>query len=132
MKSPLASTFVAVITPYQGESKVVGIRRLSLETEIGIPDPGGNVAVEIQLIDGRRDLFLSLDVENPLGLTPSLAVDSIAVQQEWGKRLNTELCWVRQNHDGIVYIEADHATRLTKNAAIWNQCITNCSPPCPI
>jgi len=102
VKSPLASTFVAVITPYQVESKVVGIRRLSLETEIGIPYPDGNVAVEVQLIDGRRDLFLSLDVENPLGLTPSLAADSIAVQQEWGKRLNAELCWVRQNRDGIV------------------------------
>ena len=75
---------------------------MPVETEIGILYPDGNVAVEIQLIDGRRDLFLSLDVENPLGLTPSLAADSIAVQQEWGKRLNAELCWVRQNRDGTV------------------------------
>ena len=59
----LASTFIAVMTPYQGELKVAGIRRLRLETE-------ANVAIEIQFIDGRKNLFFALDVENPLGLIP--------------------------------------------------------------
>ncbi len=54
-EAPLASTFVAVIEPYDRNSKLGQIRRLQL--------PGGNVAIEIQLVDGRRDLFVAVVVE---------------------------------------------------------------------
>jgi len=60
--------------------------------------PGGNVAIEIQLADGRRDLFVAVDVEDPLGLTSQ----DVIVQRDWDLHLDGELCWIRLNVDGEV------------------------------
>lgn len=101
-EAPLASTFVAVIEPFEGGSQVVGVRRLPLATEDGDPFPDANVAVEVKLADGRRDLIVAVDVENPLGRRPSRAEQPIMVQPDWGLRLDGELAMVRRDGAGNV------------------------------
>ena len=49
--------------PHQ-ENKGSRYRQLRLETETGLTYPEANVAIEIQFIDGRKDLFVALDVDS--------------------------------------------------------------------
>jgi hypothetical protein len=100
--SPLASTFVSLIEPYERRSNITGIRRLSLQTAHGGLYPASSVAVEIHVADGRQDLIIAADAENPLGLSPSLSADRVLVQEEWGVRLEGELCLVRRDATGAV------------------------------
>ncbi len=70
-QAPLASTFVAVIEPYERASGIAAIRRLELGTPASEVCPDSDVVVEIELADGRRDLIVARDVENPLGRSPA-------------------------------------------------------------
>ena len=98
-EAPLASTFVAVMAPYEKASAIAEIRRLALETPEGIAYPDSFAAVEVRLADGRRDLLISADAENPLGLKPARGV---IVQKDWSLRTDAELCMVRLSKDGKV------------------------------
>ena len=100
--NPLASTFVSIIEPYEGTSNIAQIRRLPLETSDGVAYPEPNVAVEIQLANGHRVLFVAADVENPPGLSPSRLEHKVMVQKEWGLRLDGEMCMVRLDATGKV------------------------------
>lgn len=100
--APLASTFVGVIEPYEKTSSLGLVRRLPLETSQGVAYSDANVAVEVQLQDGRRDLFVAADVENPLGLTPALADQKVLVQPDWAVKLEGEACFVRQDVAGRI------------------------------
>ena len=99
-EAPLASTFVAVIEPYGKTSNIAAIRRLTLETASGTPYADNNVAVEVRLADGRRDLIVAADIENPLKLSPSRTKDGRLVQKDWNATLDGELCLVRQDQSG--------------------------------
>ena len=101
-QAPLASTFVGIIEPYERKSNITKIRRLQLETPDGKRYPDANVAVEIQLIEGHRDLFIAADTENALDLSPSISEDKVMLQKEWGLRLDGELCMVRRHADGNI------------------------------
>lgn len=98
-KAPLASTFVAVMEPYEKQSGITGIKRLALETPDGQAYPDSFVAVEVALADGRRDIIISADAENPLGLKPARGV---LVQKDWNLRTDAELCMVRLSKDSKV------------------------------
>ncbi len=98
--APLASTFVAVIEPYGKASNIAAIRRLPLETASGTPYSDHDVAVEVRLADGRRDLIIAADVENPLGASPSRTKDGRLVQKDWNVTLDGELCLIRQDQAG--------------------------------
>ena len=65
-KAPLASTFVDVMEAYRGASKIAAIRRLPVLTKTGRPPSDNQVAVEVVLAGGRKDLIVARDVENPL------------------------------------------------------------------
>ena len=97
--APLVSTFVGVIEPYEGRSAIAGMRRLRLETPNGTAFPDAHVAVEISLMDGRRDLIVMADVENPQGLKPAFSGADGLVQPDWDLHLKGELCWVRKRAD---------------------------------
>ncbi len=99
---PLASTFVGVLEPYYKQSSIASIRRLPLETVKGAGYHDSCVAVEITLKDGRKDVLIAADEENPLGLKPSLASDVTLIQKDSGISLNGELCLVRFAKDGKV------------------------------
>ena len=101
-EGPLASTFVGIIEPYEKTSNIADIARLPLATEAGDAYPDSNVAVEVRAVDGRRDLLVAVDVENPLGRAPSRAKDAVFVQKERQLRLDGELCMVRWDAAGNV------------------------------
>jgi hypothetical protein len=101
-QAPLASTFVAVIEPYDGHSNIRHVRRSSLRGDDGLNWPDAHVAVEVQLADGRKDLIIAADVENPMGLTPGWQETATVVQDDTHVRLKGELCWVRWGADGSV------------------------------
>jgi hypothetical protein len=103
--APLASTFVAVIEPYEGNSKIKATRRLTLQTPAGIAYHDNYVAIEVELIDGRRDLIIAADIADPLNRTPSLAQDKMMIQPDWGVRTDAELVIVRRDAQGrIIHI----------------------------
>lgn len=99
---PLASTFVAVIEPYEKTSNITAVRRLRLVDRRGRAFSDANVAVEVKLADGRSDLIVAADAENPTGASPSAAKADALVQKDWDVRLSGELCFVRRGADGKV------------------------------
>ncbi|MBD3293678.1 MAG: hypothetical protein GF393_12195 [Armatimonadia bacterium] len=100
-EAPLASTFVGVIEPYEGRSSISRIRRLPLQTPHGEAASDANVAVEVRLADGRRDIFVTGDVENPLGLTPPIGQNGGSlVQPEIDLTLDGDWCFVRFDRGG--------------------------------
>jgi hypothetical protein len=101
--APLASTFVAVIEPFGERSNIASIRRLPLHDANGAQYPDSNVAVEIALCDGSRDLLVAADVENPLGLEPAVANEGAKLMQpDWKLELEGEVCVVREDNAGNV------------------------------
>jgi hypothetical protein len=98
----LASTFVGVLEPYEKTPLVAQIRRLPLTAPGGAVYPDACAAVELRLHDGRQDLLIAADTENPLALSPSLAADRLLIQREWNVTLDGELCWIRRNASGAV------------------------------
>jgi len=93
----LSSTFAGVIEAYEGSSGITSVKRLALEQNDGQPCPDSNVAVEIKLADGRRDLILALDADNPNHLDHSLVV-----QKDWEAHFEGQLCWIRKDANDIV------------------------------
>jgi len=65
-KAPLASNFIAIIEPYDNKSNIRQVHRLSLQGPDGLEWPDAHVAVEVQLADGRKDLFIAADDEKSL------------------------------------------------------------------
>jgi len=101
-RAPLASTFVAVIEPYETQRSVASAKRLKLEAADGTTYADANVAVQVTLAGGRRDLVVAADVENAQGLKPSKAGNRVLVQRDWGLRTDGELCFVRRGKTGTV------------------------------
>jgi hypothetical protein len=90
---PLTSTFAGVLEPYEGKPKLGAIRRLELRDSAGNVCSDSYVALETQLADGGRDLFITANV-NDSSTPSSLAVSSV-VESESGIRFEGELCLVR-------------------------------------
>lgn len=64
--APLVSTFAAVIEPYENAPKLASMRRVPVETINGHPFGDSFVAVELQRADGRRDVVIVADSEQPV------------------------------------------------------------------
>jgi hypothetical protein len=96
-QAPLASTFVSVLEPYEGQSGIQEIRRLPLE---GAARPEADVALDIRLAHGFRDVVIATDAENPLG--QSRPVSLPLIQKETGIRLDGQLALVRFDPAGKV------------------------------
>jgi hypothetical protein len=89
--APLHSTFVSIIEPYSCSSNIKGVRRLPLQTEGDKPCGDSQVAVEIELTTGQRDLLIALDPNQPLASVR---------QPDWDVDLTAELCWLRRDAIG--------------------------------
>ena len=101
-EAPLVSTFIAVIEPYDKQSNIGRVRRFPLQGYDGLTWPDTHVAVEVQLADGRRDLIIAADVENPMGLTPGWDERAVMISKDTDIRFKGELCWVRWDADGRI------------------------------
>jgi hypothetical protein len=87
----LSSTFVSVLEPFSGESAIQQIRRLPLEAN-GAPSGPDNVAIEITLKNGMRDLYIERNRE----ATPAVTLK----QPDWNVTLDGEVCWLRRSRRG--------------------------------
>jgi len=92
-QAPLASTFVSVIEPYEKRPAIAEVRRLDLATDGGQPCPDSDVALELRLADGGRDVLVTIDAEHPRG--PSRPAGTAVVQKQAGIRLTGQLGFVR-------------------------------------
>ncbi len=101
-EAPLLSTFISIIEPYEKSPAITSIRRLPIETVEGEIFPDTNIAVEITMADGRKNLVVSADVENPRGLLPSLSENKVIVQKEWEMNTDAGLCLAGLAGDGTV------------------------------
>jgi len=112
-EAPLASTFVGVIEPYEVQSCISEIHRLPLEATTGEAYPDASVAVEVQFTDGRSDLIVTADAENPLGLISSKYQGEYMVERKWDVHVKGELCLIRRSEGGEVErIVVCHGTSL--------------------
>jgi hypothetical protein len=92
----LVSTFVGIIEPYEGTTQIADITRLPLVTESCDVCPDTCVAVEIQMVDGRRDILVVVDAGSLQG--PS----EIVRQEAWGLRLVGKICFARKGQKGDI------------------------------
>jgi len=95
LQPPLASTFVGVLEPLEGDSHLADVRRLALEDDAGAACPEEVVGLEVRLADGRRDLLLAANVRagDAAGAPPR--APPVLVQKETGARFAGELCLIR-------------------------------------
>ena len=95
-ETPSATTFVGIIEPYENFSKIKSVQRLSIQSRNGSDFSDENVCLEINLLNGYKDLLIALDVENILDLTPSYSNNSIIKQTDWNIVTDAELCFIRK------------------------------------
>lgn len=81
----LSSTFVAILEPYEKTSNIASIRRLPMSAD-------SDVALQIDLKDGRRDMFVARDATS----TKLLKIE------QWNLATDCEMCMVRLRKDGSV------------------------------
>jgi hypothetical protein len=94
-QAPLASTFISVVETYDEQAGIRAVRRLPLVNPQSSAYSQANVALEIQLADGRRDLLIAADVENPLGANLSWKPGRVLIQEDAGVRLDGQLGLIR-------------------------------------
>lgn len=100
-RSPLASTFVTLLTPFEEQRcPVAQVRRLPLHTAGGQPYAENQVAVEVVLANGDRDLLIALDRENPLQLGPSALRRRRVEQREWKVHTHADVLFIRRDSSG--------------------------------
>jgi hypothetical protein len=87
---PLASTFVGILEPYEGEPRLGVIRRLKLEDSDGAACSDAHVGIEVRLPGGGRDIFIALNVE-----AGSTDHPTPVIEKENGLWFDGDLCLVR-------------------------------------
>jgi hypothetical protein len=97
-QAPLASCFVSVIQPYEGRAPITSVRRLPLQSISGQACSEADVALEIRLANGDRDVLIALDGEGPTG--PARPARGPVLQKEMGIRLDGQLALVQLASSG--------------------------------
>ena len=90
-----------VIESYCGEPKLAAVKRLDLSYEMGLPAADAEVAIQIDHVDGKSDLIIARDVEDPAGHR-NRAGSARVIQKEWDVRTDCELLMVRRKKDGSI------------------------------
>ncbi|MHB0959364.1 MAG: heparinase II/III domain-containing protein [Pirellulaceae bacterium] len=97
-QAPLASTFVGIIEPYEDQPRIASVRRLALESDDEHAAGPSDIALEICLTDGRRDVLVATDIDNPLRHAPSKP--GVFVERATGIRIDGQLGFVRFDASG--------------------------------
>lgn len=98
--APLASSFVAVIEPYERTPKLLTSRRVPLETINGYPYGDELVGVETERADGRRDLCAVAYGTEPVEM----------LQPGHGLHVKARMVWVLTGESGcerVALLDAD-------------------------
>ena len=96
----LKSAFVGVIEPYVGAPRVTSARRLGIAPRNGSAPADADIALEVTLDDGRRDVIVALDADaRPWGADAAPVTASVP---EAGIEIAARLGFVRYGADGAV------------------------------
>jgi hypothetical protein len=87
------NTFVAIMEPFEGESPIATMRRLPLRDGEGKALPDSDVAIEITLRDGTRDLIVAANPERT-------KTNAVSFQTDWNVKLSGDLALVRKSRGG--------------------------------
>jgi hypothetical protein len=93
--APLQSTFVAVLEPYAGETKLGEITRLDLQMPSGAVADDSHIAVRVKHADGKMDLIMAAPATNS-------AHASKLVQPDWAVTTDSSLCLLRRDAAGHI------------------------------
>jgi hypothetical protein len=94
-ESPLASTFVGLLEPYEGKSNLTVARRLDVRGFDGSTRPPSDVALEIPLADGRTDFVLALARDNKPVTETAVPFIQCTASDGTNLKLTGEFCLVR-------------------------------------
>lgn len=93
----LTSVFVGIIEPYEDKPQIAEVRQLKLfcgNKDCALP---GDIAIEVVLKNGDRDLLISIDTEVRTGLE---SVNGISLDEgDWKVNTDCELCMIRKSGD---------------------------------
>ncbi len=92
----LASTFVAVLEPFERTPGICGVRRAALQTARGEALGAAHVAVAVELTDGRTDYYVMLNTGPHHGDGAAWTPGSVVCVPEWGLETNAAACVVRR------------------------------------
>ncbi|MBN1543528.1 hypothetical protein JW992_15410, partial [candidate division KSB1 bacterium] len=98
----LASLFVDIIEPFRGRAETSTGRLLPLLTPDQTPYGDMHAAVEIHLADGRVDLLVAMDRENPQKHEPNFHRKARWIQSDWQLESDAEWLWVRKDRQGRI------------------------------
>lgn len=96
----LESAFVGVFEPYENSSNISAIKRLELYSTDGTKLSEFDVAIEVTLTNGYKDLVVFTDVEDVRGLKKHTA-ESAIIQKDWNLSFNGDSCFIRTGLPGV-------------------------------
>ncbi len=112
-KAPLASTFVAVLEPFDERPNLAAVRRLGAvpesQQQAGNSAAAEHVAVEVRLAEGGRDVLVAADIgpagPGSRGASPAPPKERgsaapVLVVQDAGIRVEAGLAWIRFDSAG--------------------------------
>ncbi len=116
-ESPLSSTFVGILEPYETSPQIKTAENISITTSGGHPYPAMNRAVRIELVNGYTDLIVAMDTENPLNKQPNFAQEKAVIVADSSVETDAEFLWIRidpeQRPDRIVLSGGSYLTLST-------------------
>ncbi|MHB9129918.1 MAG: heparinase II/III domain-containing protein [Armatimonadota bacterium] len=92
----LASTFVAVLEPFEGKSSIRAIRRAEIKTADGQILGPSHVALSVEHTDGRTDYYLMLNTGPHHGDGAEWRPGTTVYVPEWGLETDAEACALRR------------------------------------
>jgi len=136
--APLATNFVGILEPFETAPLVRGVKRYDVNDRQSVRYSDMNVALEVELVNGSRDIVVAMDAENPLAAAPSLPTEKCARVPAWNLETDAELCCVRVNRERQVqsiafargrYVECAGASlSLTRPADFFEITVDNGRP----
>lgn len=94
----LQTAFAGVIEPYTGKPKLHAVKRLDLFYGSGIAASEADVAIQIDHADGKSDLIVSIDVDDPAGHKNKSGTLNI-IQKDWDVCTDCELVMIRKSNN---------------------------------
>lgn len=95
----LASTFVAVLEPFEGAAGIRSVRRAALQTADGRALGAAHVALAVELVDGRTDYYVMLNAGPHHGEGAEWRPAMPVRVPEWGLETDAEACVLRTRPD---------------------------------
>ncbi len=99
---PAATAFVGLLEPFENSPRIVSAERLDIFSAQDEKYSDMNIALQIDLADGTKDIVLAMDAENPLESKPSFSTEKKASLQEINFETDGDFCLARVNTENCI------------------------------